>query len=96
MTHFIIGYVGKLIDEKSVGLSQNTTRHELTDFEGNRIGTINLYKSWPIRNGWKSDRMWQAYAHIKGVEYTGRTMGRCMAFRGVKTAAQKRKENAKA
>jgi hypothetical protein len=68
----IVAYVGKIVDG----------RRELTDWHGNKIGTIRLASSWATPRSYVSSCMYQAYATVNGVQYTGRTVGEGMAFKG--------------
>lgn len=54
---------------------------ELTDWEGNVIGTCVITASWPIRS-YVSNRMYQIRAHIGGRFYTGRSAGEGMIWQG--------------
>jgi hypothetical protein len=79
MANEIVAYVGKVI---------TGNLHELTTWHGETIGKIRLVSSWPIPRSYVSDRMYQAYAHVDGVRYTGRTAGQCMSFKGKRCAKQ--------
>jgi len=68
-----IGYVGKLI---------TANQHILTDWHGNQIGTIRLASCWRTPRSFVSNVMYQAYATVNGVQYTGRTCGEGMIFCG--------------
>lgn len=68
----LIGYIGKI--------TVFTTR-DLTDWHGNKIGTVKLTSGWSTGR-FKFDRMHQAYAIVDGKTYTGRTRGEGMLFRG--------------
>ena len=57
---------------------QHGTRHELTDWEGNKIGSCYLASSWPV-NSHVGNRMHQIYAWVDGKEYTGRGFGERMS-----------------
>ena len=50
----------------------------LTDWHGNRIGTCRLASSWKV-NSYIGSRMYQIYATVDGVEYTGRGFGTGMS-----------------
>ena len=84
-----IAYVGKLAGGRGFEgrLGSESPYHELTNWHGNVIGTIRLGKGWSIRSCY-SDRMYQAYATIDGVQYTGRTLGEGMPFAGKRCAKQ--------
>jgi len=67
-----IGYVGKVANG----------HRELTDWHGKPIGTILLGNGWPTPRNYLSSRMYQAYATVNGVTYTGRTGGEGLSFKG--------------
>jgi hypothetical protein len=75
----ITAYVGKpLGDGMGVDKSGPTSRRALTDWHGKAIGTCFLSSSWPVRS-YIGSRMYQVYARIGGVDYTGRGFGEGMA-----------------
>ena len=82
----ICAYVGKVEGGRGFEghLGSEPQYRTLTDWHGKRIGTIRLTSSWPIRS-FLAPRMYQAYATVKGVTYTGRTMGEGMVFNGKRT-----------
>jgi hypothetical protein len=82
----ITAYVGKdrrdgMGCDRAVGSGR-----DLTDWHGNVIGTIRLTKSWRIRS-FLGSHMYQAYATVDGVTYTGRTLGEGMSFSGKRCKA---------
>lgn len=79
----IVAYVGKVEGGRGFEgrLGSEPAYRTLTDWHGNRIGTIRLGEGWRIRS-YLSDRMYQAYATVNGVTYTGRTLGEGMSFSG--------------
>lgn len=84
----IVAYVGKpLGDGMGCDRSGPTSQRALTDWHGRQIGTIMLGKGWRIRS-YLSDRMYQGYARVNGVTYTGRTLGEGLAFTGRRCAKQ--------
>lgn len=83
-----IGYVGKTLgDGMGVERHGSTSRRELTDWHGNVIGTCFLSSSWPVRS-YIGSRMYQIYARINGVDYTGRGFGEGMAVNLKRCAKQ--------
>lgn len=85
---YVIGYVGKPVGD-GMGCERfgDASRRELTDWRGNRIGHIALGAGWRVRS-YIGSRMYQAYATVDGVTYTGRTFGEGMSFRGKRCAKQ--------
>jgi hypothetical protein len=79
----LVAYVGKLVDG-------STCRRWLTTWTGERLGTIYLGSGWRVRS-YIGSRQYQAYATIKGVEYTGRTFGEGLCISLRMTADAKRK-----
>lgn len=75
-----VGYVGELLNVNPHGTSMRVTNgtRALTDWHGNQIGTCYLSSSWPIRS-YIGSRMYQIYARIDGVDYTGRGFGEGMS-----------------
>ena len=53
----------------------------ITDWHGKPLGYGRIGSSWPIRS-YISDRMYQIYAKINGIEYTGRSCGEGMVWNG--------------
>lgn len=51
---------------------------DLTDFAGKKIGTCRLASSWKV-NSYIGSRMYQIYATVNGVKYTGRGFGTGMS-----------------
>jgi hypothetical protein len=80
----IVAYVGKVIGGRDFNgrLGSEPAYRELTDWHGNKIGTIHLASSWATPRSYVSSRMYQAYATVNGVQYTGRTAGEGMVFKG--------------
>ena len=74
---YCVGYVGAQPDNQTEG-AQRT----LTDWHGATIGTIRLTSTWRTPRSYVSSRMYQAYAVVDGVTYTGRTCGTGMIFKG--------------
>ena len=90
----IVGYVGKKLgDGMGVDRFGDTSRRELTDFQGNKIGTCALGSSWRV-NSYIGSRMYQIYATVAGVEYTGRGFGENMAV-NLRPVRNKRKAGKK-
>lgn len=85
--NYVIGYVGDVITDCP---QLRKSRHKLTNWHGEQIGIIYLSSSWRI-NSHLSDRMYQAYAWVNGKEYTGRTLGNGMVFKGKRTASDLKK-----
>ncbi len=84
----IIAYIGKPLGN-GMGVERDgiTSRRELTDWHGNHIGTVFLGRGWRV-NSYVGERMYQAYATVNGVKYTGRTFGEGMSFKGKRCAKQ--------
>ena len=79
MNSKIIAYIGKLAgDGMGVDRFGSTSRRELTDWYGNRIGFCALTKGWPIRS-YIGPNLYQVYASIGQVRYTGRSFGEGMS-----------------
>ena len=75
----IVAYVGDTVgDGMGVERHGDTSRRYLTDWHGNKIGHCAYSASWPIRS-YIGARMYQIYATINGVHYTGRGFGKGMA-----------------
>jgi len=75
----IVAYVGKTLgDGMGVERHGSTSSRALTDWHGNQIGTCYLSTSWPVRS-YIGTRMFQIYATVNGVEYTGRGFGESMS-----------------
>lgn len=70
---YVVAYVGK--------------DWTLTDWHGNKLGNCHVSSSWRI-NSFRSDRMYQIYATINGVQYTGRGLGEGMVCRFRRCARQ--------
>lgn len=62
------------------------TAHTLTDWHGKPIGTCYFNKGWKVRSC-IGDRMYQIYATVDGVHYTGRGFGKgmCVNLREVRS-----------
>lgn len=74
-----VAYVGKKLgDGMGVERFGDTSRRELTSWTGEKIGTCAIGKGWRV-NSYIGSRMYQIYATVKGVEYTGRGFGEGMA-----------------
>lgn len=75
----LIGYVGASLGD-GMGLDRTgpTSRRELTDWHGKKIGTCFLSSSWRV-NSYIGTRMYQIYARVDGIDYTGRGFGSGMA-----------------
>jgi len=74
-----VAYVGKTLgDGMGVDRHGPTSRRALTDWHGNQIGTCALTSSWRVRS-YIGCRMYQIYATINGVDYTGRGFGEGMS-----------------
>lgn len=86
--HRIVAYIGK--DRRDgMGIDREVgSGRDLTDWHGNVIGTVRLTSSWRV-NSFLGPRMYQAYAKVDGVWYTGRTFGEGMSFAGKRCAKQK-------
>lgn len=65
------------------------SRHELTDWHGNKIGTCTLATSWPVNSNYGS-HMYQIYAWHNNREWTGRGFGEGMGVVLRETAASRR------
>ena len=78
MSDWIVGYVGDKIENSGVGIGNTRPRRTLTDWHGKQIGTCFLSSSWPI-NSYIGLRMYQIYAKVNGVDYTGRGFGKGMS-----------------
>lgn len=77
----IIAYVGaKLGDGMGCDRHGPTSRRALTNWLGTKIGTCYLSSSWPVRTRIGS-RMYQIWATVNGVAYTGRGFGEGMIVR---------------
>jgi hypothetical protein len=87
----LIAYVGKKLGD-GMGAERfgDTSRRELLDFKGNKIGTCALASSWRV-NSYIGSHMHQIYATSKGVEYTGRGFGEGMSVRLRPLAKQPKK-----
>jgi hypothetical protein len=74
-----VAYVGKKLgDGMGVERFGETSRHELTLWTGEKIGTCALGRSWRVP-AYTGERMYQIYATVNGVNYTGRGCGQGMA-----------------
>ena len=84
----IVGYVGSLEGGRGFNgrLGSEPPYHTFTDWHGNRLGTIRLTKSWPTPRSYVGRRLYQAYATVGGITYTGRTYGEGMCFNGREVA----------
>jgi hypothetical protein len=72
-------YVGeKLGDAPGCDKFSNSSRRALKTWLGTQIGTCFLSSSWPV-NSYVGSRMWQIYAIVNGVDYTGRGFGEGMS-----------------
>ena len=78
MPDFVVGYVGEKRDDGT---------RALTSWHGETLGTIRLTSSWATPRSFVSSRMYQAYAVVDGITYTGRTAGTGMSFCGKRVAA---------
>lgn len=75
----LIAYVGKTLgDGMGVDRHDSTSRRELTDWSGTKIGVCALSSKWPVRS-YVGSHMYQIYATVNGVEYTGRGFGEGMS-----------------
>ena len=86
----VVGYVGKVIGGRGFNgaLGSEHPYRALTDWHGNSLGTIRLTSSWRTPRSYMASRMYQAYATVNGVTYTGRTCGEGMIFTGKRCAKQ--------
>ena len=86
----LIAYVGPVEGGRGFNgqLGSDPQYRTLTDWHGKRIGTIRLTTSWRTPNSYVGSRMYQAYATVNGVHYTGRTRGENMCFVGKQCAKQ--------
>ncbi len=64
----LVAYVGN-------ALAPFSSQHALTDFHGHRIGVCRSTSTWRTYNSYVGTRMYQIYATVNGVEYTGRGRG---------------------
>jgi hypothetical protein len=88
-------YVGKKLgDAMGCDKFSDQSRRELNTWTGFKIGTCFLSSSWRV-NSFMGDRMFQIYAIVNGVDYTGRGFGEGMLcnFRRCKSACAKRSRN---
>ncbi len=86
----IVAYVGPLIGGRGFNgqLGSEHPYHALHDWHGAKLGTIRLTSSWRTPRSYVASRMYQAYATVNGVTYTGRTCGEGMVFTGKRCAKQ--------
>jgi hypothetical protein len=77
----LVAYVGK------TEIASGT--RTLTDWHGNKIGVCRMPRSWRV-NSYIGNRMYQIYASVDGVEYTGRGFGEGMVVVLRPTAKQRR------
>ena len=68
--------------EEYEGKEQLNVTYQLADGLGDRVGSIRLTSRWSTPRSCYSSEMFQAYAVIDGVTYTGRTNGFGMSFNG--------------
>ena len=72
-------YVGtKLGDAMGCDKWGDRSRRALNTWDGKRIGTCFLSSSWRV-NSYIGSRMYQIYAIVNGVDYTGRGFGEGMS-----------------
>ena len=86
---FAIGYVDGLEDAKIGGLRSANWRGAavIKNWHGDQIiGRIIGAQSWRTPQSYVSGHMWQITAIINGLEYTGRSAGDGMLWRGRRTA----------
>jgi hypothetical protein len=77
----LVAYVGKTLgDGMGVERHGSTSRRELTDWHGNKIGTCAFTSSWRVRS-YIGSYMHQIHATVNGTQYTGRGFGEGMAVR---------------
>ena len=75
----LVAYVGGTVgDGMGVERHGSTSRRYLTTWGGERIGYCKLDRGWRVRS-WIGSRMYQVYATIEGVTFTGRSFGEGMA-----------------
>ena len=81
----IIAYVGKTTGD-GMGCDRHgkTSLRELTDWHGEVIGTCYISSTWRTQHSYVSSTMHQIYATVDGINYTGRSAGEGMIFRGRK------------
>ena len=84
----IIAYVGKVSETQGPEYRLQGNR-DLTNWHGAIIGRIRLAKSWATPRSHVSSKMYQAYATVDGITYTGRTAGEGMIFKGKACKASK-------
>lgn len=72
----LVAYVGKVREGGPANV------RDLTDWHGNVIGEARLTSSWRTPRSFMASRMYQAYATVDGVTYTGRTCGEGMSYVG--------------
>lgn len=78
----IVAYVGKpLGDGMGVDRFGSTSRRALLDWHGRQIGTCYLSSKWRVHS-YVGDYLYQIYATVDGIQYTGRGFGEGMVFRG--------------
>lgn len=86
----LIAYVGANRKDGCGIDRQYGSTHSLTDWHGQQIGYCTLACSWPV-NSVYGPRMFQVYAWVNGIEYTGRSFGEGMVVRLFETAASRKK-----
>lgn len=77
-----------VLPESATAYLSSDMRH-INDWNGERIGTACVVRSWPTPRSHLSDRMYQVEARIDGRTYTGRSAGRNMLWRGRVKASQR-------
>src|SRR2546422_11649344 len=60
---------------------------QLTKWDGTVIGTYRLASSWLTPSSCYSSRMFQVYATVNGITYTGRSAGEGIVFKGKQVGA---------
>ena len=87
--NYAVGYVGELLNVNTSGTAMRVTNgtRALTNWHGEQIGTCYISTGWPIRS-YIGSRMYQIYARINGVDYTGRGFGEGMSVNLKRCAKQ--------
>ena len=87
---YVAGYLQ--MDRDSHGEQLNTVGN-LTDWQGNVIGTYRIVKIWRTPRSWVSDIMCAVHATVNGRLYKGRSAGTGMLFCGKLAKVQPRRKD---
>ena len=86
---YVVGYVADLGGpEKPAGFAVEYPYGAITEWNGQIIGKVLTYRSWPTPRNYVSSRMYQIEALIDGVIYTGRSGGSGLIWKGKKVKGQ--------